>query len=216
MMIRTNKYLGMAVLLSSVTGCLWKGGWLATVGPDYMEKSLPSSSQWHVPENMYDKPIAHQGKPSNLQNWWARFNDPVLNRLLAAAQETSPTLADAKARIAQARSGFIAANASLFPNMDFNGEITESVTNISGLNIDLGKPQKDLNIDVLQYKGGLQSSWEIDLFGGLARQKEASASQIQSQKAAWHDARVSVAAEDANADLNYRRLPSANGNNGSG
>lgn len=204
MMIRTSKYVGLAILLSTMTGCLWKGGWLATVGPDYLEKPMSTPSKWQVPDNIYDQPIAHQGKPSNLQTWWDRFNDPALSRLLAAAQQASPTIAAAKARIAQARSGFIAANASLFPNLDLTGEITESVTSIEGLNIDLGKPQKDLRIDVLQYKGGLQSSWEIDLFGGLARQQEASLNQIESQQAAWHDARVSVAAEVANAYLNYR------------
>lgn len=204
MIINTFKYIGIAVLFTGLTGCLWKGGWLATVGPDYTGKPTTIPSQWHVPENMYDTPIAHQGKPSNLQAWWSRFNDPALSRLLAAAQQASPTLAAAKARIAQARSGFIAANASLFPNLDFNGEITESDTSIEDLNIDLGEKQQDLNINILQYKGGLQSSWEIDLFGGLARQQEASTSQIEAQQAAWHDARVSVAAEVANAYLNYR------------
>jgi len=202
--MHTVKFLGVAVLFTTLSGCLWKGGWLATVGPDYDEKPLSAPSKWQVPENRYDFPIAHQGKASNLQAWWSRFNDPALSRLLVAAQAASPTLATAKARIAQARSGFIAANASLFPNLDFNGEITQSDTSIKGLNIDLGETKKDLSINVLQYKGGLQSSWEIDLFGSLARQQEASTSQIESRQAAWHDARVSVAAEVANAYLNYR------------
>jgi NodT family efflux transporter outer membrane factor (OMF) lipoprotein len=55
-----------------------------------------------------------------------------------------------------------------------------------------------------QYSAGLQSSWELDLFGGLARQQEANLSQLASRTASWHDARVSVAVELANAYVNYR------------
>ena len=42
---------------------------------------------------------------------------------------------------------------------------------------------------------GLQSSWEIDLFGGLTRQRESARAQLDANVAAWHDARVALAAE---------------------
>ncbi|NJD04960.1 MAG: efflux transporter outer membrane subunit, partial [Methylococcaceae bacterium] len=46
--------------------------------------------------------------------------------------------------------------------------------------------------------------WEVDLFGGLARQREAAQSQLDARNASWHDARVAVAAEVANAYLAQR------------
>ena len=55
-----------------------------------------------------------------------------------------------------------------------------------------------------QLQLGVQSSWEIDLFGGAARNREAARAQLASSAAAWHDARVSLAADVANAYVNYR------------
>ncbi len=199
-----SRYITLTILLTTTAGCGWKGGWLFTVGPDYEQKPLPAPEEWHTPENMYDIPIAHQGKASKLQQWWDRFDDPALSRLLAAAQEASPTLAEASARIGQARAAFVAANASLLPNLDLKGGVTQSDLSLNGLNLNVPTFPDDLDINIVEYQGGLQSSWEIDLFGGLARQQEASTSQVQSRQAAWHDARVSVAAETANLYLNYR------------
>ena len=51
---------------------------------------------------------------------------------------------------------------------------------------------------------GVQASWEIDLFGGLARQRESREANLAASISSWHDARVSLAAEVANAYVNYR------------
>ena len=44
---------------------------------------------------------------------------------------------------------------------------------------------------------GLQASWEIDLFGSRRAAADASQARLESAQAAWHDARVSLAAEVA-------------------
>ena len=181
-------------LLSLLLSACGSGGLLTTVGPDYQAKSLPTAANWQAPQpDEKNLAIAHQGNPANLNRWWDRFNDPVLTRLLSAAEQVSASVADAGARIEQARTNLVGADAALLPNLDSSIEARRSSSSFGGAPFVWN-----------QYPFGLQSSWEIDLFGGLARQKEAALSQLESRNASWHDARVAVAVEVANAYLAYR------------
>jgi NodT family efflux transporter outer membrane factor (OMF) lipoprotein len=181
-------------LLSMLLSACGASGLLTTVGPDYQTAPLPAAANWQAPQpDGHDNPIAHQGAPANLNRWWERFNDPVLNRFLEAAQQESASVADARARIEQARANFVGADAALLPNLDSSIAAKRSSSSFGGAPFVWN-----------QFSAGLQSSWEIDLFGGLARQKEAAHSQLESKNSSWHDARVAVAVEVANAYLAYR------------
>ncbi|MFA6164582.1 MAG: efflux transporter outer membrane subunit [Methylobacter sp.] len=170
------------------------GGLLTTVGPDYQAVPLPTAANWQAPQPSGNNlPIAHQGDPVNLSRWWDRFQDPVLNRFLSAAQQESASVADARARIEEARTNLVGADAALLPNLDFSAGAKRSSSSFGGAPFVWN-----------QFPFGLQSSWEIDLFGGLARQEESASSQLESRNASWHDARVAVAVEVANAYLAYR------------
>ncbi|WP_256360861.1 TolC family protein, partial [Methylomonas koyamae] len=129
----------------------------------------------------------------DLIRWWERFNDPTLTRLLDAAERQSASLAEAKARVEQARANLAGADGALLPNLDASLAGKRSSASFGGEPFVWN-----------QYSAGLQSSWEIDLFGGLARQQQAALGQLAAKSAAWHDARVTVAAETANAYLAYR------------
>lgn len=177
------------ILPCLLSACAHQGGWLMTVGPDYHAPEPPTAQQWHAPPIS----VAHQGKVSNLNQWWANFNDPVLSRLLAAAQSESATIALAKARIEQSRANLIGTDSLLMPRLDAG--LASSRSSFS-----FGQAPFIRN----QHAFDLQSSWEVDLFGGLARQQEASRSQLAARTAAWHDARVAVAAELATAYVAYR------------
>jgi len=180
---------GFAVLSLLLSGCALKGGWLMTAGPDYQTPTLPTAKQWHAPQPA----VAHQGDLASLQQWWDKFNDPVLSRLLGAAQTESATVANARARIEQARASLIGSDSTFLPSLD--GSLSSNRSSFSFGQAPFLRTQHQLDV---------QSSWEIDLFGGLARQREAAISQLGSRTAAWHDARVAVAAELANAYLAYR------------
>jgi multidrug efflux system outer membrane protein len=170
------------------------GGLFATVGPDYQAAPLLTEANWQAPQpGENDLPVAHRGDPADLSRWWDRFNDPVLNRFLAAAQQASASVADAKARIEQARANLVSAEGGLLPTLDFSAGASHSSSSFGGQPFVWN-----------QFPFGLQSSWEIDLFGGLARQEEAARSQLESRNASWHDARVAVAVEVGNAYLDYR------------
>jgi multidrug efflux system outer membrane protein len=181
-------------LLSLLLSACGSGGLLTTVGPDYQTAPLPTAANWQAPQpDENNLPVAHQGDPMDLSRWWDRFQDPVLNRFLAAAQQVSDSVADARARIEQARANLVGAEGALLPTLDFKTSATRSSASFGGTPFIWN-----------QFPFGLQSSWEIDLFGGLARQEEAALSQLESRNASWHDARVAVAVEVANAYLEYR------------
>jgi len=183
---------GTSLPLSMLSAC-GGGGLLATVGPDYQTEPLPTATVWHAPQPGPAVQLPHDGEASGLLRWWEGFNDPTLTRLLDAAERQSPSLAEARARIEQARANLAGAEGALLPNLDASMAGKRSSASFGGEPFVWN-----------QYNAGLQSSWEIDLFGGLARQRQAALAQLDAKYAAWHDARVAVAAETANAYLAYR------------
>ncbi|GAB6047991.1 efflux transporter outer membrane subunit [Methyloparacoccus murrellii] len=182
---RAALLLGMALL----GGC--GGGLITTVGPDYGEPAVPAAPRWQAPQP--DVPRAHGGDPASLKRWWDRFDDRVLARFLAAAQRESASVAEARSRIDEARAGMVGAIAAGLPNLNSQTDFVRQEGSFGG-------PV----FEWTRYQTGLQSSWEIDLFGGIARQREAALSQLDARTDAWHDARVAVAVEVANAYLGYR------------
>ena len=103
----------------TLPGC--SAGLISTVGPDYTAPPLPVSSKWQVtPSADNALPIAHGGQASDLLHWWAEFNDAALNRLLATAEAESASVANAYARIGQARSNLASADTAFVPTLDGN------------------------------------------------------------------------------------------------
>lgn len=183
---------GVAVLASLLAGC--GGGLIATVGPDHQAPALPAAPRWQAPPpEAAEAAPAHRGDPAALERWWQRFDDPVLARFQAAAQRESANVAEARARIDQARAGVVGAEAAGLPDLGTRVGADWSANSFGGPVFTWAR-----------YHVGLQSTWEVDLFGGVARQREAAQSQLQSRTAAWHDARVAVAVEVADAYLGYR------------
>ena len=130
----------------------------------------------------WQAPLPHGGSTSDLTQWWTRFNDPLLLSLQAAAQQTSPTLASARARIERARAAQVAAGAAALPRLD-------AVASASTGRSTPGQPTSSVA------GVGVQAGWELDLFGAVAAGRDAARARLQGAQAGWHDARVSVAAE---------------------
>ena len=139
----------------------------------------------------WQAPLPHSGTVTDLARWWSQFNDPVLPMLIAAAQDASPTLASARARIERARAARVAAGAGLLPQAGAVASAS-SVRSVPG------------QATVSSASLGLQAGWELDLFGGLAAGRDAAQARLAGAQAGWHDARVSVAAEVASTVLTLR------------
>jgi NodT family efflux transporter outer membrane factor (OMF) lipoprotein len=136
-------------------------------------------------------PLPHDGTLTDLARWWQQFDDALLVELIEAAQASSPTLASAGARIAQARATRVAAGAALLPTLDATAAASRGNTQVAGQ-----------TLTTLQ--GGLLTAWEIDLFGGNQAAADAAQARLDSEQAGWHAARVAVAAETATSYLFLR------------
>lgn len=154
---------------------LWLSGCASTPPPAPVVPAIPA--QWQAA-------LPHHGSVTDLSHWWQQLGDPVLPRLLAAAQAASPTLASALSRVAQSRAARTQARAALLPALDGNASGVRGVS----------QPQLPVATSLA---ATLQASWEIDLFGANRLAADAAQARLESAQAQWHDARVSVAAETA-------------------
>src|SRR6478609_1561789 len=81
-------------------------------GPDYHRPEAP------VPSHYSQAPgrQAGSGAVQGLDTWWRQFDDPMLARYVSLAIAQNLALAQAAARVTQARAGLGAANAALLPS----------------------------------------------------------------------------------------------------
>lgn len=164
------------VLGVSVAGC--------ATPPEPPRPSAVIAPAWYAP-------LPHGGTVAGLARWWEQFDDPALSRLVAAAEDASPTVASAGARIADARSRRVAAGATLLPSLD-------AVANAS-------RGRQDVSLPLgTSESAGLQASWELDVFGRARAGRDAAEARLSGARATWHDARVSVAAETASQYVELR------------
>lgn len=137
-------------------------------------------------------PLPHGGSTAALNTWWQAFSDPQLARLVERAEAHSPTLAQAAARRRQAEAGAAQARAALLPQVG------------AGAQLQRGRALNGVPGDSTQGNVQFSASWEIDLFGGQRAAAEAQAAQATAVTADWHAARVSLAADVAQAYVQLR------------
>jgi NodT family efflux transporter outer membrane factor (OMF) lipoprotein len=161
---------------------LWLAG-CAVPGPA-PTAAADAPRQWYAP-------LPHNGTLAELATWWQQFDDPLLVELIESAQAASPTVASAVSRIRQARATRIAAGAALLPTLDAVGSAAR------------GNAQPPVPL-ATTVQAGLQTAWEIDLFGANRAVARAAQERLDAARAGWHEARVSVAAETANSYVSLR------------
>jgi len=160
---------------------------LDSVGPDFAPPvpSLPATSFFGKA-----KPVAlPEGTAAPLPaadpRWWAKFRDPQLTRLEERAVAGNLDLRRASAVIAQGYFQRGVAIAAALPTLSGSGRYSHGellTQNISGSGA-LGDVANSLSGTPLPpfsvYTSGLNASWELDLWGRVRRQIEASEAQIE-------------------------------------
>jgi NodT family efflux transporter outer membrane factor (OMF) lipoprotein len=177
-----------------VSGC--------AVGPSY-RKPATTLEPFH-------SVAALQGRPTSatapaLETWWDGFNDPMLSRIVQRARDQNLDLAAALARVQQARAAAREAGAQLLPTVDLNARaawIHESLESPIGQIASHVQPGFNRNQSI--YDVGLGAIWELDLFGGLRRGKEAASAEADAAIAEQVGIRISVTADAADAYLRIR------------
>ena len=174
-----DKKRALAARVSLVVTALWISGCAGL--PD---RAPPPTVALELPPT-WQAPLPHGGSLTDLSRWWSRFDDPLVGVLVDAAESVSPSVGSAGARIAEARAARRGAGAALLPAVGASGGVSR------------GRPDLISPLGT-SASAALQASWEVDLFGRNRAAVDAAEARLQASAAAWHDARVAVAAETAN------------------
>jgi len=186
--VRLAPRLGALALAAGLAAC--------TVGPEYQPDEMALPAGWTE-----SRAAAEAQSIERLKSWWAEFQDPLLDKLVGQAIAGNYDLKIARQRLVQARAERAIAGAADYPQVKAEASRTNSNSSTT-----VGWPP-----GIGQYHtwvAGFDASWELDVFGGTARSKEAAEAEIG---AAIEDRRailVSLLAElaDAYAGLRVSQL----------
>ena len=178
---------GLALLLA---GC-------RAVGPDYV---APKPS---APASFVEAPGQASQAPFIDEAWWKNFQDTTLNDLIAQALKSAPDLAEAQARVREARALQRIAGAGRYPTADATGEYAR---NLGSDNVPTGVPPGGLGPGVHSnlWQAGFDASWEIDIFGGIRRSIEAADANFQAVAEDRADVTLTLIAEVARDYIELR------------
>jgi len=180
--------------VSLLTGC--------AVGPDYRSPEIDASSRF-----LGQEALAHRHAPrhADLDTWWTGFEDPLLTRFISLALEQNLDIAQATARIAQSRASLRLADAALLPSANVSANAARTHQSVeTPLGQLLSAARGDRNGSY--YEANLNASWEIDVFGGLRRGREAAGAEYEASEAGAIATRLAVAAQTADVYVTIRGL----------
>ncbi|MDG4554913.1 TolC family protein [Accumulibacter sp.] len=190
------KHTFAALLVASLSaGC--------AVGPDYVRPDMPLPGRFQG-QTAVDHRLAKAS--ADLTTWWTGFGDPQLTRFVTLALEQNLDLAQASARVTQARAGFGAANAALLPSGNVAGQAARAYQSVETLLGQVLNSTPDFDRYGNDYEANLGASWELDVFGGLRRGREAALAEYQASEAGAVATRLAVAAQTADIYITIRGL----------
>lgn len=169
--------LASAVLAACAIGPAQHAGLPATV-----QHTAPEAWRIDAPQNAIDA-----------RAWWAQFNDPTLDALLASVFDGNLDLQAAAERVKQAQSITTQKHAVLLPQLDFTAQGAYSRQNVPP---PLGY--------VKEAGAGVALSWSPDVFGGERLDLLAAQANLVGQQHALDAVRLALAANTASAYVDLR------------
>jgi NodT family efflux transporter outer membrane factor (OMF) lipoprotein len=177
---RLHKRAALLATAAMLAGC--------TVGPNF-HRPVPSAvSGYAMPgdETNTDGVRAAVGQQV-AGDWWALFHSPQLDDLVRQAIAGSPTLAQARARLAEAHDEIAAQTGKLM--IDANAGVERQELNLGALSGGSftsfsipGFPSFPTNPQFNLYSIGGAVAYNTDLFGGVRRQKESLKANEEAQR----------------------------------
>ena len=143
---------------------------------------------------------------AELASWWSAVGDPQLTRFVSLALAQNLDLAQAAARVAQARAGLGAADAALLPSAAVSGQAARAYQSTQTPLGQVLSSTPGFDRYGSAYEANLGASWELDVFGGLRRGREAATAEYQSSEAGAVATRLAVAAQTADIYITIRGL----------
>ncbi|UVE19731.1 TolC family protein [Pseudomonas sp. LS44] len=183
--VRPLKAFGISLLALAISAC--------AVGPDYQAPQTEAARVTSADSGNYDR-----ARFETL--WWQQFDDPTLNQLVSQSLQGNRELRVAFARLKAARS---------IRDDVANDQLPTATSRASS---EIGKAQQpgvtEDRVNIERYDLGLDMAWELDLFGRIQRQIEASDADIGTVEAELQQLQVSLIAElvDAYGELRGAQL----------
>jgi NodT family efflux transporter outer membrane factor (OMF) lipoprotein len=161
--------------------------------------TLAAQAQQTVSPAAFSQGEAGNASGLESQAWWQSFGDATLDGLVRRATEGSLTLQQAQARILQARATLGSAKADQWPSVTASASMNRSDTSDNATSPSVATSATTL------YQAGFDASWEVDLFGGKRKTKEAAQARYEASVEDLHAARLTLAGDVA---TNYIALRS--------
>jgi NodT family efflux transporter outer membrane factor (OMF) lipoprotein len=187
-LVRTGM-LAFAAATSILAAC--------SAGPDYVRPTLTAPPAWKevagwVPAQPADQTLRG--------DWWTMFGDASLNALESRVDVSNQNLRAAAARLVQARAQVLVVAAAGLPQVTAGaaGARSRVSANVVGRSL-AGTETNDFALP-------LSVSWEPDLWGALARGKEAARADAEASAADVESLRLSVHADLASTYFQARSL----------
>ncbi|MGC8720062.1 MAG: efflux transporter outer membrane subunit [Thermodesulforhabdaceae bacterium] len=175
----TIKALSVGIVIS-FAGCF-------SVGPDYTRPHVPVPESWHNLKDHPAKTILSEADEKLLAEWWKTLGDPVLSNLIKRSVKGNLDVANAYARVREARARRGIAASALFPTLGMSASAKGSYTDV----------HKGPTTTQDYYDLGFDSSWELDIFGGTRRSVEAAQRTLEATEENLKNVLVSLTAEVA-------------------
>jgi len=185
--------LSRAVVGAASIGALLCG---CTVGPRYAPPAVSTAADKGFAASTTAIASADAPPP----DWWRLYNVPALDALVQDALVHNKNLLVAAANLAYARDALAQARAGRYPTTQVTAGTQYGITSLGQVEsqIETGRAASSSGY----YTGGLDVSYEVDLFGQIHRAIQAAAANVEAVQAAEDVTRISVAAETTRAYVN--------------
>ena len=180
-------------VFATVVGLLLSG---CTLGPDYLRPRLL------IPDNHRGVVGAPAAESLADLPWWELFRDPVLQELTRESLQQNFDLRIAAARVEQARAQIGITRSFLFPQVNFNANgSVQQVSRASEPPQSFGADRTFRNLLL-----GFGLAWELDVFGRIQRQTEASTAIFFATEQAQRGVLITLVADVAQSYFILREL----------
>lgn len=158
------------------------------VGPDYRRPDIDVPAE----------PRADEARAAQWAEWWRQFDDPVLTGLVALALENNLDMRMALVRVAQARAAYGLSDADRMPELSAQAAAGRERTRNPSLTS--GNGHSTFN----SFSVVGQLSYEVDLWGRLAREREATLARLAESTYAADALGLALVAEVVNTYVQLR------------
>jgi NodT family efflux transporter outer membrane factor (OMF) lipoprotein len=175
----------------------------ASVGSDFQRPPNDLGQQWHTAE---DARFAAKRDADIEQRWWDSFGDTTLSSLLQRAAGANLDILAAASRLEQSRAARGMAGAAQGPALGANGGYSRARNSEQGLS-DPSRNNGQSSYSLWQ--GNLDAAWELDLWGRVRREVEASDARVDMALETQRGVLLAVLAETARDYIELRSAQQA-------